>query len=246
MVVPPLRPVFSIDKEGEGKCMHRQKLVIRCQMRRWTTSLPMPSTYFELVMRAFGGAPGIDTVLREGTGVTVGGAGGRDHARAAARAGPERQPALRPRLGAEARPSLRAEHARPGRIRGRERADAGRRPRGGRALRTRAIAVFPVRLEPGRATLRTPCGGARVAGRRRTDPLDRVRDAEPAEARGAGARGTDERGGVPLRLGAAAVRRPVPRVLSRAGALPRASHRGRDAVAMARAQMPDGRPRHVQ
>ena len=50
--------------------MHRQKLVIRCQMRRWTTSLPMPSTYFELVMRAFGGAPGIDTVLREGTGVT--------------------------------------------------------------------------------------------------------------------------------------------------------------------------------
>src|SRR5438874_11194979 len=69
MVVPPLRPVFSIDKEGEGKCMHRQKLVIRCQMRRWTTSLPLPSTYFELVMRASGGAPGIDTVLREGPGV---------------------------------------------------------------------------------------------------------------------------------------------------------------------------------
>src|SRR2546430_15953906 len=49
MFVPPVSPVFSIDKEGEGKGMHRQKLVIRCQMRRWTTSLPMPSTYFELV-----------------------------------------------------------------------------------------------------------------------------------------------------------------------------------------------------
>src|SRR2546427_11664467 len=76
MVVPPLRPVFSIDKEGEGKCMHRQKLVIRCQMRRWTTRLPMPSTYFELVMSAFGGAPGIDTGLHAGAGATTEGPGG--------------------------------------------------------------------------------------------------------------------------------------------------------------------------
>lgn len=37
---------------------------------RWTSNLPMPSGYFELALRVFGGAPDADAALREGTGVT--------------------------------------------------------------------------------------------------------------------------------------------------------------------------------
>ena len=38
-------------------------------MLRWTTGLPMPSTYFELVVRAFGVTAAVEAALREGTGV---------------------------------------------------------------------------------------------------------------------------------------------------------------------------------
>src|ERR1043166_4715877 len=65
----PLGRYFPLTKRGSGSVRVATKWSSGDNMLRWTTSLPMPSTYFELVVRAFGVTAAVEAALREGTGV---------------------------------------------------------------------------------------------------------------------------------------------------------------------------------